>query len=319
MLNRNAEALFWVGRYMERAENHARLIDVFYHLQPDEQPDAGGSAVKWMRMVDALGSRAAFEQHYGSYGESEALRYMTLDRDNGNSLFACVQHARNNLRTMREKLPSELWDAVNAFYLWLRDEPPETLLDRSPHELFKRIKEWTALFLGITYSVMPRENEYHLLSSGRDLERAENSLRILAAVSHAAAADGTDRYPYLQAVLKSVSGFQTFRRYYPDGVSEDAIFEFLLLHPVFPRSVHFSLRELEGRLRGMELQDAGLKQAHGRLVRQTGKLSAVLSCFERDDFAGDRIGEVLRQLMEDCDRLGSAFAKTFFRLGEVSA
>src|SRR5690606_35761764 len=107
MLNRTAEALFWIGRYMERAENHARLIDVYYHLQQDEfmsniQLAENQHNDKWQRMVEALGSKASFEQAYGQYSEQTVLVYITLDRDNPNSLVSCISHARNNLRTLRE-------------------------------------------------------------------------------------------------------------------------------------------------------------------------------------------------------------------------
>jgi uncharacterized alpha-E superfamily protein len=189
MLNRNAEALFWVGRYMERAENHARLIDVHYYQHHDGDDEGGAvhtpPSDKWHRIVDALGSRNAFEQKFDGYHEENALFYITLDREHENSLFSCVQHARGNLRALREKLPSELWDVVNAFYLCLREEKPEELLRDSPHRFLLEVKEWTALFLGTAQSVMPRENEWYFMACGRYLERAENTLRILQSVRNA--------------------------------------------------------------------------------------------------------------------------------------
>ncbi|WP_337098006.1 alpha-E domain-containing protein [Paenibacillus sp. YIM B09110] len=331
MLNRNAEALFWIGRYMERAENHARLIDVHYHLQVEDEyavdaEESGGGAAepvsKWARIVDALGSREAYEQQYGSYTERDVLYYTTLDRDNANSLVSCVSHARGNLRTLREKVPSEMWDATNGFYLWLREKQPDDLLRESPHLFFGKIKEWTALFQGVGQSVMPRENEWHFIECGRYLERAENTLRIIKAVGNAANGDGwnvSTAYPYLQAVLRSVSGYQAFRRYYADGITVESIVEFVILNQVFPRSVHFAFHTLDDHMRRIELQDKQLRSAHERVIRQVGKVKADLACLEHDDMAIDRGGMIVTHLLDSCQQLGGLFAKTFFRMGEASA
>jgi len=327
VLNRNAEALFWIGRYMERAENHARLIDVHYHLQQDElRAGTGGEPVeamcKWARIVDALGSRPAFEQQYDSYDEREVLMYVTLDRDNPNSLVSCVNHARNNLRTLREKVPGELWDAINGFYLWLREKRPDDLSRHSPHQFFGQTKDWTALFQGYSQSVMPRENEWHFIECGRYLERAENTLRIMQAVEHAAEGEGwnsASAYPYLHAVLKSVSGYQSFRRNYLDSVAVEAIVEFVVLNPTFPRSVHFALQQLVEHMRAIDLQDKSLRASHERIVRQVGKVIADIGCLETEDLVLDRDGRITAHLLDACESLGTTFAKTFFRMGEASA
>ncbi|GGG75281.1 alpha-E domain-containing protein [Paenibacillus radicis (ex Gao et al. 2016)] len=331
MLNRNAEALFWIGRYMERAENHARLIDVHYHLQAEDERGLeargpGGEAVdapcKWTRIVDALGSRDSYEGQYGAYSEQDVLHYITLDRDNANSLVSCVSHARGNLRTIREKVPSELWDTINAFYLWLREKQPDDLMRESPHLFYGRIREWTALFQGFCQSVMPRENEWHFIECGRYLERAENTLRIIKAVGNAASGDGWNNagaYPYLQAVLKSVSGYQSFRRFYADGMSVESIVEFVVLNAAFPRSVHFAFHSLDEHMRMIELQDKQLRVAHEKVIRQVGKVKADLACLEHDDMIVDRNGLIVSHLLEACETMGVAFAKTFFRMGEASA
>lgn len=333
MLNRNAEALFWIGRYMERAENHARLIDVHFHLQAEDtmafprgdEESQSQALCKWGRVVEALGSRAAYEQQYGSYTEQDVVHYTMLDRDNLNSLVTCVNHARDNVRTLREKLPSELWDVTNGFYLWLREKQAVDLTRESPHQFFVRTKEWTALFHGITQSVMPRENEWHFIECGRYLERTENTLRIMQAAVMPRSADGAEEeegyglYPYLQAVLRSVSGYQAFRRYYADGFSPEAIIEFLVLNEVFPRSVHYSLHALDEHLRGIEMQEKQLRSAHDRIIRQVVKLKAELACLEREDLQLDREGVVTGRLLQAVSQLGAAFAQTFFRIGEVSA
>ncbi|MNY49113.1 hypothetical protein D3C86_1845070 [compost metagenome] len=119
--------------------------------------------------------------------------------------------------------------------------------------------------------------------------------------------------------MKSVSGYQAFRRYYADGVSLDAIVEFLILNTVFPRSVHYALHAMDEHLRGIELLDKGLRTAHDRIIRHAGKLKAELACLELEEISLDRERGVSKNLLQSTQQLGIAFAQTFFRMGEVSA
>lgn len=332
-MSRNAEALFWIGRYMERAENHARLIHVYYHVQDQDRrrlSDGSGSSdrlCKWGRVVDALGSRAAYEEQFGdAYGEREAVWYVTFDRNNPNSLASCVSYARGNVRTLREKLPVEAWEATNGFYLWLQGKEYDDIRRDSPHQFFARIKEWTALFQGALQSVMPRENEWYFMECGRYLERTENTLRILrsaGAARDSLADEGfnaeEEGYPFLQAVLRSVSGYLAFRRYYADGFTYRSAMEFLLLNTVFPRSVLFSIRELHYHLRSIRLQDKPIISAHNRMIRQVVRLKSELDCLEPDDLVHEREQELLAYYLKAVRQLEMAFSQTFFRIGEASA
>jgi len=325
MLNRTAEALFWIGRYMERVENHARLIDVYYHLQQDEFNKGSNHSNdndKWMRIVDALGSRTMFEQSYKEYNEQLVLFYATLDRDNTNSLVSCVSHARNNLRTLREQAPTEMWDVMNSFYLWLREQQADGLLHESPHQFLGQIKNWTNMFAGCINSVMSRQNEWYFIECGRYLERSENTLRILCTVEgYACKANSlqTDSYSYLQAVLKSVSGYQTYRRQYADRITVPEIFEFVIMNPTFPRSIHFAFHQLVLNIRSLELYDKPLKVAHDRIVRKLSKMIAELDCLEVNDIYNDEEEKLTAQLLQSCQWIGDEFAQTFFLIGEVSA
>lgn len=325
MLNRTAEALFWIGRYMERAENHARLIDVYYHLQQDEfmsniQLAENQHNDKWQRMVEALGSKASFEQAYGQYSEQTVLVYITLDRDNPNSLVSCISHARNNLRTLREQAPTELWEVLNSFYLWLREQSSDGMLQESPHQFLSQIKNWCHMFYGCMHSVTPRQNEWNFMECGRYLERAENTLRILNAVPRDISGSiSGGSYLYLQAVLRSMSGYQAYRRIYADSISVERILEFVVLSTSFPRSVHFSFHKLIEHIRSLELHDKQLKIAHDRIYRQISKLSAELDCIELADLTCEKKDELTLSLLQSCSWIGNELGKTFFLVGEVSA
>lgn len=317
MLNRNAEALFWVGRYLERAENHARLIDVHYHLRLDgETTDSEHS---WARIIDALGARNEYLQQYETFSEQSVLSFITLDRQYENSLFSCVTQARSNLRTLREKLPSELWDVLNRLYLWLSEKKKEDIIDESPHPIYRQVKERAALFLGMQQSVMLRENEWHFIESGRNLERAENTIRILQSVLLITAEKETVPYPYWLGVLKSVSGYQAFRRYYADDVSVEPIMEFLVSNHLFPRSVHFAISCLEDHLVKIEPGEASLQALKEKAIRAVVKMRAELACLEREDLSQIQLGSLLESLAGSCRKLGYAVETAFFRFEEATA
>ncbi|MEK3912402.1 alpha-E domain-containing protein [Paenibacillus sp. FSL H7-0331] len=317
MLNRNAEALFWVGRYVERAENHARLIDVHYHIQ--QTADFQDEEHKWARLIDALGARYAYEQQFEAFTERDVLSFITLDRGYPNSLFSCVAHSRNNLRTLREKLPSEMWDVLNAFYLWLGEKQVDDIMKDSPHVFYRQIKERMAMFQGVEHSVMQRQNEWHFIESGRLLERTENTVRILQSVTGTLSVEATSPYPSMLAVLKSVSGYQAFRRFYADGMSERHIMEFMINSVSFPRSIQFSFTELEKHLKGIQLEGHGQHLPHEKAVRQVGKLKAELACLDDEDFVPERVSAILDHLTSSCLGLGGTMAAAFFQLEEVGA
>ncbi|MEK3719497.1 alpha-E domain-containing protein [Paenibacillus sp. FSL H8-0034] len=317
MLNRNAEALFWVGRYVERAENHARLIDVHYHIQ--QTADFQDEEHKWARLIDALGARYAYEQQFEAFTEKDVLSFITLDRGYPNSLFSCVAQSRNNLRTLREKLPSEMWDVLNAFYLWLGEKQVDDIMKDSPHVFYRQIKERMAMFQGVEHSVMQRQNEWHFIESGRLLERTENTVRILQSVTGTLSVEAASPYPSMLAVLKSVSGYQAFRRFYADGMSERHIMEFMINSVSFPRSIQFSFTELEQHLKGIQLEGYGQHLPHEKAIRQVGKLKAELACLDDEDFVPERVSAILDHLTSSCLALGGTMAAAFFQLEEVGA
>lgn len=318
MLNRNAEALFWMGRYLERAENHARLIDVYYHFTHDGQ-EADGSA-RAARIIDALGARQDYETLHPDMQEDAALFFITLDRTYANSLFSCISQARNNLRTLREKLPSELWDALNGTYLWLLDAAPSNLLADSPHHFYKQVKDRISVFWGVQHSVMMRENEWHLIGSGRYLERAENVVRILRSVTSTSGSNGEDAaYPYWLALLRSVSGYQSFRRHYADNFAAEPIMEFLMTNLAFPRSVHYAISHLEQHVKRLDPGDPAQDALRKKIMRMAEKLRTEIACLEREDFAAGKIDELLAGISQSCMKIGALIAESFFRREEATA
>ncbi|WP_246362438.1 alpha-E domain-containing protein [Paenibacillus alba] len=309
MMGRTAEALFWIGRYAERTENHARLIDVYYHIREERESTNGQS---WSRLIDTIGDRAAFIEQYGSFTEQHVLQYITLDKINANSLLACTNHARANLRNIREKMPAELWDIMNGLYLWLKEKEVRDITADSPHLFYRFIRDTLSMFQGAATSVMPRQNEWYFVEAGRYLERAENLLRLLQSLCQDYAREELSSYPLMLSVLKSVSGYESYRREYADTVTLSSIIKFLMLNDTFPRSISFSFQALERSLKGIQLDDPDLGNTVHKLAKLAGKVQANLACMDEDDILSGKLEMTLQALRESCNLMGIRMSKVFF-------
>ncbi|MBB6634449.1 alpha-E domain-containing protein [Cohnella thailandensis] len=308
MLDRTAESLFWIGRYTERAENHARLIDVYYHIREDSNgPDEG----VWRRITGAIGDCSDYIERYGEFQERSALQFLTLDAAQSNSLITCVIQARDNLKKIREQLPSELWNLLNGFYLWLRQTTIEEVL-AEPHRFFERVKEGLASFQGTLVSIALRDESWSMLESGRYLERSENIVRLLQSVCQTVEERGESSYSYLLAVLKSVGGYEAYRRMGIEDLSMEEVASFLLLQESFPRSVHFALASFETNVKAMRTKADRSGNSLEKIIRQAGKARSELGWLERQDITAASLGSVLQQLLHANNLLGESMAKTFF-------
>lgn len=314
MLNRIAESLYWVGRYLERAENHARLIDVYYHIR--HQQISNSEVAVWKQLVEALGNQEMYLDKYKEYSEENALYFITLDRENANSFASCVSNARTNFRMVREKLPCELWDQMNGYYLWMNELQAEDIHKESPSDFYRKLREGLSTFQGIYYSTVLRNIEFHFVECGRFLERIENTIRIVQSV-HATMEnlDVQTSYSTLMSVLKSVGGNESFRRFHSEEVTMDAVAHFMLLNESFPRSVLFAFKELEKHLQAIS-EIEGLMTRKDKAQKLVGKIKNDLSWLDRKDLTQDQLGEVSRELLQSSQSLGAVIAKTFFQTGK---
>ncbi|MBW5445985.1 alpha-E domain-containing protein [Cohnella sp. CFH 77786] len=317
MLDRIAESLFWIGRYLERAENHARLLDVYYHLRDDG--DKQDEAV-WKRVAEAIGDPALYEEKFGTYRERDVLFFLALDTAQTNSLLCCVAQARDNLKNIREQLPAELWNLLNGFYLWLKGVKTDDIVEQSPHRFFHKVKEGLAAFQGTAVSIAPRDESWHMMEAGRYLERSENVIRLLRSVRKAVPEEGAASYGRMMAMLSSVGGAEAFRRMDSAGVNLEEIARFLILQEVFPRSVQFALASFEQHLKSLRGPSAKADSALERMIRLAGKARSELGYLERGDITFGSLDNVLNHLQLSNRQLGETMAKTFFSPGrEVTA
>ena len=246
MLSRVAERMYWGARYIERAENAARLVRVYDAALMDLPREAG---VGWPLLVDICGARVLFNERFPGGGERETLRFLAADAGNPSSIIASLEHARENFRTTRDLCPTEAWRAVNELYLYGRRELPKMASPRRRHEVLSGIVRQAQQLTGLLSGTMSHGDAYHFIRLGRNLERADMTTRIIdvaaAALMGAHAAESRPDNTLWMAVLKSLSGYQMYRQYVRRRIRDHDVVRFLLHDPLFPRAVAHCLLELE--------------------------------------------------------------------------
>lgn len=250
MLSRVAETIYWMQRYRERAENIARLVEVNLYLSIDAP---GNAQQQWQPMVSASGDDALFESLYGAATERNVIDFLTFDENNPNSIMNCLLRARENARTIREIIPSEIWHELNMVYLFMRKTAARREKIKSLFEFYAHIRRACQLVTGMTDTTMTHNEAWHFGRIGNLLERADQTSRILdvkyfillPSEKHV----GTPYDDILwAALLKSISGLEMYRKLYP-GIHPAQIIDFMILNREFPRSVHSCLYRALASLR----------------------------------------------------------------------
>jgi uncharacterized alpha-E superfamily protein len=237
LLSRVADSVYWMARYVERAENVARFVGVNLHLRIDLP---NGDTSGWQALIDASGDAEAFRSRYGAATPENVVEFLIFDTDNHNSILSCVRAARENARSVRETISSEMWEEINSLHLTLYSTVERPGPDSLP-EFFQHVRRSCHLFQGVTDSTMSHNEAWHFIRLGRDLERADKTTRLLDVkyfILLPSTSDVGTPYDDIQwsAVLKSVSGFEMYRKRY-GRIVPVRIVEFLLLDGDFPRAV----------------------------------------------------------------------------------
>lgn len=257
LLSRVADSIYWMARYIERAENVARFIDVNLNLQIDLPLEP---AYQWQPLIDTAGDTERFKERFGEATEQKVIQFLTFDQENPNSIFFCIRAARENARSVRETISSEMWEQLNSMYLQVQLQRTTPQHEALP-EMLRGIRMACHLFEGITDATMSHNDAWHFLRIGRMMERADKTSRILDVkyfiLLPKSANVGT---PYddlhWSAVLKSVSGFEFYRKLH-GRISPRNIVDFLVMDREFPRAIHHcictageSLRAITGSCPG---------------------------------------------------------------------
>ena len=242
MLSRTANSIYWMARYLERAENVARFIAVNVHLMLDMGITAGHA--QWKPLVTASGDDADFAARYDAPSEKNVLEFLTFDEMNPNSIVSCIYKARENARTVRDVISTEMWEQINALYHMVQKHSTARKVDNL-EPFYQRIRSASHHFTGLTEDTMSHGEGWHFACMGRMLERAEKTSRMLDVKYFLLLPDA--KYvdtPYdaveWGAVLKSANGFEMYRKHY-HHINYHDVADFLLFNPTFPRSVAYCI------------------------------------------------------------------------------
>lgn len=268
MLSRVAENIYWGSRYIERAENTARLVSAATNLMLDLPK---GMRQEWGPLIAISGCDDIYRKSHDDYGERAVLRFMIGAKDNPASILSSLQSARENCRTIRDIVPREVWEQINALHLYAREHMQVGLTKRGRHAFLKEIILRCQTIAGKVSGTMNHDQGYQFLRLGGSLERADMTTRILdvssADLLHE---DGPDLEPFANtrwmAVLKSLSGYQMYRRSHQPRVQRSAVIRFLLNSAAFPRAVYYCINQVERAIAELPRNESTLRVV-GRLKR----------------------------------------------------
>ena len=307
MLSRTAEYLYWTGRYVERAESLARIMDVSQRLAVQGRSRTS-QANEWVAVLDILCAEALYAETRGEVTQDGVVKFVTLDPANPSSIYSCIKSARENARALRATLSVEMWESLNTTWLAVRDLDEVGLQARGQRDFFDWIKERSHLFRGVAYGTMLHNDAYSFIRLGTFLERADNTARLLDTKFHILA-DGGDNDPaanYYEwgAVLRSVGAFRAYHQVFHDLITPNQVAELLVLRPEMPRSLRYCFdqltRMLEALAEGRRLECARLSGEFAARLRY-GQMDRIfgdgLHAFLMDVL--DRIAELSKQISED--------------------
>ena len=307
MLSRTADHLFWMSRYIERAENLARLLDVTWQMSMVPQSEDAANQ-NWHAVITLNSLDEAFAAKYPAVNAENVLRFMVSDADNYSSIYSCLRLARETAPAVRGTITTEMWETLNFTWLEARDKSFEQILNAGIGEFFEWVKMRSSLSRGTTLGTLLQDESYHFIRLGTLLERADNTARILDVKYHVLRPHGdegaTDFYQW-GALLRSVSAFEVYRKAYRDVITPERVAELLILRNDMPRSLHFCMN---GVVKNLDL----IANRHsGETQRQAGLLHAQLHYARVEDILAQGLHEWLTDFMDRIYILGDGISKDF--------
>ena len=307
MLSRAAENLYWMSRYLERAENTARLINATSQLLLDMPR---GAFFGWDSLIQIVGLGALYQQIYPESNEANVMDFLVSAQRNPGSIHSCVKFARENCRVMRDVLPRELWERVNAMYLASLRQSQNRMGHVERRRMLQDLIRDRQAVSGLLTDCMSHDVAYQFLRLGEHLERADMTTRILDITAAVQLPSGPNNAEHPAAallwvgVLNSMSAFQMYRRHGSNRVDGEGVVSYLVRDVQFPRAVVYCLDEIETRLANLPHNIdplRALRVARRRIDRITG-----------DDLAPYRRHETLDHIQEDLARIHDSVAAEYF-------
>jgi uncharacterized alpha-E superfamily protein len=313
MLSRTADHLFWMARYMERAENTARMLDVNYQTSLLPQSDAVAE-LGWRGLLSISELRGDYERRYGEIDASRVMAFMVSDPENPSSIVSCLRAARENARAVRGTLTTEVWETTNQTWLEFNRLLAGGELATDPAEVFEWVKFRSHLSRGVAVGTMLQDEAFHFVRIGSFLERADNTARLLDVKFAAVESDFYGRaderdaeydFYHWSAILRSVSGFEVYRKVYRNVIQPEKVAELLILRSDMPRS----LAACTGRV----LQNLRYVANHQSddTLRRAGRLESDLRFGRIDEILATGLHAYLTQFLDRVNDLGLGISRDF--------
>ncbi len=315
MLSRVANSIYWINRYIERAENYARFVDVNHRLTMDLPP---GFQEQWRPLVETTGDHEMFEKKYGEdYSKANVVDFLVFDRDNPNSIYSCLASARENARTVREIISSEMWLQINSLYLQVKQGISDESWDESNlTEMMQAIKIGGHTFSGIMDATYSHGEGWHFGTMGRHFERADKTARILDMKYYyllPRVQDVNTPLDLLQwsALLRSASAYEMYRKQH-GNLNVKKIITFLALDRNFPRSMHHCLIEAEQSLH--EITGTSISSFSTRAEKEIGLMRSEMDYTDITDILNQGLHEYLDDFQTKHNSVGQVIFETFFAI-----
>ena len=306
MLSRTADHLYWMARYIERAECLARLLDVTWQMslvpQSTEVADQN-----WRAIISLNSLEEPFFERFDEANANSVLRFMLTDMSNPASVYNCLRMCRENARAVRDTITADMWETFNTSWLELQTHRFDSVLS-DPAEFFEWVKLRSSLVRGATLGTMLQDEAYNFIRLGTVLERADNTARRLDVKYHGmqpGQREGTTDFYQWGALLRSVSAFEVYRKTYRSVISPSKIAELLILHPSMPRSLNFCMRAV---VKSLELV---ANEQSGETQRRAGKLYSEVRYGRIDDILSRGLHVFLTDFMSRIEDLGDRIHSDF--------
>ncbi len=313
MLSRVAEAIYWMARNVERVDNIARFIEVTQDFVLDMP---GVSDRQWLPLVYVTGEEAFFLEHFSEANARTVTEFLVLCEDYHSSMTRLITIARENGRSVRETIASEMWEELNNFYQWFRVETAAGQPWRAPSEFFRAVMQHAVLFHGVTDATMTRDDGWHFVNLGRQLERADQISRLLDVKYFTLlpnAGDVNTPVDQLQwgSLLRSVSGFEMYRKLHHE-ITVPHVIEFMVLNRRFPRAVHHCLSEANRSLHA--ITGCPIGEFCNPAEQTLGRLCADLAYTDASTIINRGLHEFVDDLQMSLNAVGDAIFEAFFAI-----
>ena len=314
MLSRTADHLFWMSRYMERAENTARMLNVNYETSLLPQ-SADATEQGWRGLLSISELTPAYLKRYSDFNGRDVKDYMVRDENNPSSILACLHAARENARAVRGTLTTEVWETQNQTWLEFNRLLREGAFTRDPGNFFEWVKFRSHLSRGVTVGTMLQDDSLHFLRIGTFLERGDNTARLLDVKFHALAGEyfgnGNEKesaevdFYHWSAILRSVSGFEIYRKVYRNVIRPEKVAELLILRPDMPRSLAACMNDVIANL------ELVANEQSSETLRRAGRLRSDLQFSRIDEILATGLHAYLTQFLARVGDLGGGISRDF--------